>query len=307
MKGKHLRLLIFFFVLPLYAGAQDYTGFTWYFGNRIVEFNRTNKQPNASTGAVTLGGPGAVAADPATGDVLFYTDGVNVYDASHATMANGTGLQGNTNGNQPVVLGQVPGQPNQYYIITNSATGEIRTTIVDMSLQGNPGAIPLGEVDNATKNTLVPGLVNQSQAMLTIPHENGTDFWLITHTTGSSTYNVTLFTSAGPVSTTSFSGVGLIENAANFTYNPATGQIAVSPREANRNVEIRNFSAADGSLSFENDLPLSAVSSVTTDGVYDVEWSPNGQYLYLSHSGDDGQPDLLQYDLANLTSNNIVS
>lgn len=307
MKGKHLRLLVFFFVLPLYVSAQDYTGYTWYFGNRVVEFNRTNKQPNASTGAVTLGGPGAVAADPATGDVLFYTDGQTVYDASHATMVNGTGLQGDVNGNQPVVLGQVPGQPNQYYVITNSATGEIRTTIVDMSLQGNPGAIPLGEVDNATKNTLVPGLVNQSQAMLTIPHENGTDFWLITHTTGSSTYNVTLFTSAGPVSTTSFSGVGLIENAANFTYNPATGQIAVSPREANRNVEILNFSAADGSLSFENDLPLSAVSSVTTDGVYDVEWSPNGQYLYLSHSGDDGQPDLLQYDLANLTSNNIVS
>src|SRR5690606_37331170 len=114
MKGEHLRLLVFFFVLPLYVSAQYYTGYTCSFGNRVVEFNRTNKQPNASTGAVTLGGPGAVAADPATGDVLFYTDGQTVYDASHATMVNGTGLQGDVNGNQPVVLGQVPGQPNQY-------------------------------------------------------------------------------------------------------------------------------------------------------------------------------------------------
>src|SRR5690606_19445994 len=103
---------------------------TWYFCNQSVEFNRTNKEPNLSTHGAAPTGPVAVAADPATGDILFYTDGVSVYDASNQLMANGTGLQGNPAGNQPVVLGQVPGQPNQYYIITNSPTGSITYSIV---------------------------------------------------------------------------------------------------------------------------------------------------------------------------------
>lgn len=299
MTGRFLQFcLAIFSLIPLCSSAQNYSNYTWFFCNQSVEFNRTNKEPNLSTHGVALTGPVAVAADPATGDILFYTDGVNVYDASNQLMVNGTGLQGNPAGNQPVVLGQVPGQPNQYYIITNSPTGSITYSIVDMAAQGNAGAIPLGEVVNASKNTAIGSLTNQSPAMITIAHENGTDFFIITHTRGTNTYNVTLITSAGVASVTAFSGTGLIENAANFVYNPTTDQIAVAPGEANRNVEILNFDPASGTLVAEATLPLTATNS--PNGVYDMEWSPDGAYLYVSTSGANGQPDLIQYDLENL-------
>jgi hypothetical protein len=36
-------------------------------------------------------------------------------------MPNGGGLSGNTSANSPAVVIPVPGQPDQYYIITNNA------------------------------------------------------------------------------------------------------------------------------------------------------------------------------------------
>lgn len=287
-------------ISPLLLNAQDYSGYTWYLGNRVVEFNRSNTTPEATASPVPLAGPGAVVADPTNGDILFYTDGTVIYDVSNQAMPNGSGLSAGTARNQPVVVTQFPGSTDRYYVITNSATGEIRMTIVDMSLNGNPSAQPLGDVDTGTKDALVGTLTGQSQAMITIPRGTNGEFWLITHSEGSATYNVTLFDATGPVSTTSYSGLGLIESAGNFTYNPTTGQLAVSPSEANRNIELLNFDAASGLLVPGPELENTFVSAATTQGIYDVEWSPSGQYLYVSRSGEDGQPDLLQYDLTTI-------
>jgi large repetitive protein len=296
MNGKLLSLLLnVFVVLPFLAQGQS-KDFTWVLGNRVIEFHKTTKEPVASNGPVALTGTGAVAENPANGDILFYTDGVNVFDATNQVMVNGTGLNADVSANQPVVVGQVPGSPNLFYILTHNAAGAIEVTTVDMALTGNAAAVPLGEV--TTKNVPIPALVNQSDGMITIPHANGTDFWLITHTTGTTTYNITLVNSSG-FTTTSFSLVGLIQDVANFSYNPTTNQLAVSPAEANRNVEILNFDPASGSLSFEAGLPLS--STTAPQGIFDVEWSPLGDYVYISGYNSTGQPDLLQYDLLNIS------
>jgi large repetitive protein len=300
MRTSSYLLCLFFLFTSLLLHAQDYSGYTWYLGNRVVEFNRSNTTPTGTASPVPLAGPGAVVADPANGDVLFYTDGTTIYDVSNQAMPNGSGLTAGTSLNQPVVVAQVPGSTDRYYVITNSATGQIQMTVVDMTLPGNPSAQPLGDVDPTIKNAPVGALTGQSQAMITIPRGTNGEFWLITHTEGSNTYNVTLFNSTGPVSTTSVSGVGLITSAGNFAYNPETGQLAVSPDEANRNIELLNFDPASGTLLPGNELANTSVSTATNQGIYDVEWSPSGQYLYVSRSGEDGQPDLLQYDLSTI-------
>src|SRR5690606_1086145 len=133
---------------------------------------------------------GALASNPINGNLLFFTDGSVIYDASGAPMPNGSGLSGNPDGNQPAVVASVPGQTNQYFVFTNTADyntgGDIFLTTVDMSLPGNGGnpspPPPLGDVTSA--NVLIPALSNRSEAMLLIPHANGTDYWLITHENG---------------------------------------------------------------------------------------------------------------------------
>src|SRR5688572_9057515 len=91
MRTSSYLLCLFFLFTSLSFHAQDYSGYTWYLGNRVVEFNRRNTTPTGTASPVPLAGPGAVVADPANGDVLFYTDGTTIYDVSNQAMPNGTG------------------------------------------------------------------------------------------------------------------------------------------------------------------------------------------------------------------------
>ena len=311
MKMLITKLLRSFLVvmLPLGVMAQNFSGYNWYFGNGPdgVRFSRSSNTASPITNGATPFGTGgsAVVSDQLNGNLLFYTDGSNIYDVSNTVMPNGTGLGANSSGNQPVVVAKVPGQDNQYYVIVNDANfttgGTISYRIVDMTLFGN-AVFPTPALGDATTaaNTAITGLTGRSEAMITIPHENGDNFWLITHANGSADYTVTLFTPTGPTTSTTFSGLGLIEVAANFSYHEASGMIAVSPQEDTRDVEILTFDPATGALSFQQRILNSGVLSTSNQAIYDTEFSANGQYLYISVAGEAGIPaDVLQFDFLN--------
>lgn len=315
MKMLKTKLLpaILLALLPMAVMAQGFSGYNWYFGNSPngIRFSRsTDSATLVSNQAVPFGtGGSAVASDQVNGNLLFYTDGNDVFDVSHTVMPNGTGLGANTSGNQAVAIAKVPGQATQYYVFVNNANftagGTISFRIIDMALFGNAifPAPALGDATTAA-NTAVPGLTGRSEAMITIPHANGDDFWLITHTNGAPDYVVTLFTPTGPTTTTTFAGLGLILTAANFSYHPGTNQIAVSPQETTRDVEILSFDPATGVLGFQQRVLSSGIITATNQAIYDTEWSESGQYLYISINGEPGiQADVLQYDFASpLTS-----
>jgi PKD repeat protein len=307
-------LFLLLLALPTISFSQTYSGYNWYFGNSTngIRFSRSDGSATFVNNHVNLGsGGGAVASDALNGNLLFYTDGNTIYDRNHTIMGpppNGTGLAGNTAGNQSVAIAKVPGQDNQYYVFVNTANGTtagaISYRIVDMSLGGTfGGPPPVGQVTTAANTALALPLTT-SEAMMIIPHPNGDDFWLITHANGTPDYMVTHFTPTGPTTTTTFTGLGLIEVAENFSYHPASGRIAVSPQEGNRDVEIITFDPATGGLTFQQRVLNSGVASAPTNpAVYDTEWSHNGQYLYISRSSQAGAPptaaDVLQYDLNN--------
>lgn len=303
-----------FLLLLLLAGAfpikgQNNASLNWYFGgsDRGIRFNRgTHTVTEAANPAASFGtGGGAVASNPINGNLLFLTDGTTIYDASGAAMPNGTGISGNPSGNQPAVVAAVPGQPDQYFVFTNTADfntgGDIFLTTVDMSLPGNGGTgtpPPLGDVTSA--NVPIPALTNRSEAMILIPHANGTDYWLVTHENGTAHYTVSHIDATGVVTSTNYQNEGFAMSAGNFAYNPTTGQIAVSPQSANVGVHLMNFDPATGELEFDEVIPNTAVSSTTGQAIYDVEWSSDGRYLYISIAGEPGiQADVLQYDTQN--------
>ena len=299
-------LLLLITVMPVCA--QNYSAHNWYFGdsNFGIRFNRSDNAPSLISTKASLGpGGSAVATDPVNGNLLFYTDGVSVYDVTHTAMPNGTGLTANPAGNQPVVVAKVPGTTSQYYVFTNTADattgGTVSYSIVDMALFGN-ATFPTPAIgDVSAKNVAIGGLTNRSEAMLIVLHENKRDFWLITHENGAPNYSVTLFDNSGtgPVSTTNVT-LGLIDVAGNFSYHPASQRIAVSPQEGNRDVEILNFDPATGALTFSQRVLNSAVTTTIDEANYDTEWSNNGQYLYISRHGDTGvQADVVQFDLLN--------
>jgi gliding motility-associated-like protein len=300
-----------------YAQTTTLARHNWYFGStsRSIKFNRVTNAASLITNKAVPFGPGgsAVATDRGNGNVLFYTDGSRIYDANHNLMPNGSGLTANITANQPVAICPVPGQGGKYYVFTNTADfttgGSISFTIVDMNLFG-ASAFPapaFGDVES--KNTPIPTLTGVAEGMITLPHQNGNDFWLITQTVNTRDFNATLinaatYTSGVFNSITSDAG-NLPTTIAHLAYHETLRKLAAAPQDVSTDAIILNFNESTGDLDFDRMILNSAVLSTTTQAIYDIEWSASGQYLYLSRHGEAniGLPgvhaDVLQYDYTN--------
>jgi gliding motility-associated-like protein len=316
---NHIRCLLIFVGLAIcsFTGADSYgqtlAKHNWYFGStqRSIRFNRvTNVASLVTNKAVPFGtGGSATATDRGNGNLLFYTDGNSVYDANNALMPNGGGLNANAASNQPVAICPVPGQAGKYFIFTNNASftagGNISYSVVDMKLFGSSAfpAPALGDLES--KNTPLPGLVNISEGMITLPHANGHDFWLITQNVNSQAFNATLINAAsytGLFNTTSSTAAGFPTTIAHLAYHEGFKKLVAAPQDASTDAIILSFNESTGTFAFDRTILNSGVSSTTNQAIYDVEWSASGQYLYISRFGEAGiNADVLQYDYTNAT------
>ena len=213
--AKNIPLIIFL-ALQCPLLAQNYSRHNWFFGNSgdAIIFNKSDNEPMWVDVQGTPYGQGgsAVATDPLTGDVLFYTDGLSVYDASHSVMPDGTGLNGNSISNQQVGICPDPNDSTQYYIFTNSASsagpGNMEYTIVNMAQPGNAGmfAPNLGNVLVGMKNVATP-VSNTSEAMVVIPKPGFNGCWIVTQERGTTNYRA-FDVASGTVVTTDISSTG---------------------------------------------------------------------------------------------------
>lgn len=306
---SHKYIFLFAFIFFISAvQAQDLSQHNWYFGNstRALRYDRTTNASSLISKNLPqpfgIGGAG-VATDHTNRNLLFYTDGANLYDASGLVMPNGAGLGGASITNQPVALCPVPAQANQFYVFTRDAGGTVTVSTVDMAQFGNSLFPAPATGDVTTRNQPVgTGLTNRSEAMLLIAHPRDTAYWLITHEQNTSNYTVTSISTTGFAHTV-ISGLGFDLAAANFSYHEPTGRIAVSPVDAAMNISILNFNSTNGALTFNQFLFNTSANASTEAAAYDTEWSLNGRFLYLSRTGDVGiQANLLQFDFLNPTN-----
>ncbi len=314
--NSRMRKLFLFFsfgLMSLAGFSQNLQRYNWYFGSstQAIRFNRTSSKPAIVSKGIPFGGAGnATASDPANANLLFYTDGQVVYDASHFKMPAGTGLNGNIASNQPTAICPVPGQSRKYFIFTNTASfitgGSISVSVVDLNLFGN-ALFPtpaLGDLES--KNTVVAGVVSRSEGMIIVPHKNNTDFWLITQQVSSQNFSATLINAAsytGTFVTTTTSGLTLPTSAANLSYHAGKKKIAVAPQDPSTDAVILNFNNATGVFSFDRTIFNSGLPTITSQSIYDIEWSLKGDFLYLSRYGETGiAANLLQYDYQNPTT-----
>lgn len=307
------QILAFFItVLSCQVSAQDLNRHNWFFGsssNGIV-FNISNNQPTLFTTKATPFGSSAsaVATDRASGDLLFYTDGVNVYDATHTTISGwtGPGLNANSAGNQAVAISPRPNFPGQYLIFTNSANypaaGTVSYSVVNMNLAGNaaPSAPPLGAITNQNNPAALSDGIPVNPGMLII--ESGNDpfqYYLLVQNAANGAYHLYLIGSAGATLVNVLPNpTGLI--AANFSIHPQTGLIAVSPQNQGENVQILQFDPVSATISYVRDIPNSATFDTAGQSIYDVEFSPDTTKIYISRHGDNSNNGVLySYDLSN--------
>ena len=244
----------------------------WYFGSQAgMDFN--GGAPVALTNGQLFTTEGCASIADANGNLLFYTEGVNVYNRLHMLMPNGTGLLGGTSASQSAIVIPDPGISTQYYIFTvpNTASGGLHYSIVDMTLAGGNGDITLKNVSLLA--------VNVDEKLTATYHRNGIDFWVSVHDDGGNTFYA-YHVSAGGITGPVISSVGTVHSG----LNPWTGCMKFSPNGDKMAVCLYGSQQAD-LLDFDN---LTGVFSnpatynfPNTFFSYGVEFSETGRTLYI--------------------------
>ncbi|MBD3581303.1 T9SS type A sorting domain-containing protein [Flavobacterium selenitireducens] len=192
---KHL-LFLFSLLASLHASAQQEAK-NWIFGyNAGLAFN-ADGSITAISGTAINSAEGASSISDASGNLMLYTDGRNVYDRNHNIMPggnylSGTGLMGDTSTTQAAVIIPRPGHPDMYYIFTldephhqnaqayplpfngtySNPSGTIpqdddglnnglNYSVVDLSLTGSNGSIGDIQVRNQHLITYNPAVVDE--------------------------------------------------------------------------------------------------------------------------------------------------
>lgn len=271
---KHISKSLFFLSLFFqFAASAQNQAMNWYFGNNAGLNFATNPPTVLTNGALVTAEGCATISDP-SGNLLFYTDGSTVWNSSHLTMANGTGLFGNSSSTQGALIVKQPGSPNLYHIFTLDASGSnsLCVSTVDMLLASGSGSV-------ITKNVLLS--TNMTEKMTGAKHCNGSDYWVITHENNTNNFKTFLVTSAGVsltpvVSATgpsNIGGLGTMKSSPN-------GRMIASSRNMPGQVtdptgDVFSFDQNSGQVNFLYTLYTGAAS-------YGCEFSPDGTKLYFS-------------------------
>ena len=285
-----LRLFTLSIIAANCAHAQNQNNF-WVYGYQAgINFNTT--PPSYQGGFAILASEGAASvADPETGELLFYTDGVTVWDASNNSMPNGTGLLGGDpmmlSSTTAAVICEKPGSANQYYLITVDEQGSnngIRYNVVDMTLNGGLGDIVAGQ-----KN--IPIFSTNAEKACIVPNAAGDGFWLLSHDLPGETFYAFAITAAGinttPVATTLGGTQG---NGAGFLkVSPQFDRVAITNLFF-QDAEVYDFD--NGTGNFSNPIILNLPGFGAAGGAYGIEFSCSGNLLYVTDGSN-----LIQYDL----------
>ncbi len=267
-------------------------GFYWYFGQKAgIHFQEDGSDPTPSLNCKISTNEGCSTISDEEGKLLFYTDGVTVYNRKHEIMSGGTNLYGHASSTQSGVIVPVPNKPNIYYIFTVSElsakdTKGFRYSIVNMDHGDGLGAV-------TDKNILL--FEETTERVTAVKHTNDFGVWVIAHECGSSRFFSYLVTPSGIDPNVVISDVGVVHTHLSASDDSGKGYMKASPTfnklavaiEELGIVELFDFDKSTGILSNPIDL-------VFGSEVYGVEFSEDAFYLYATKRNG---VDVCQWDL----------
>lgn len=275
VKIKALFFCFWFSYFVCFAQKQNNQ---WRFsGQGGISFAPANGPVSVGKSALSAFEGIATVANRTTGELLFYTDGVTVWNAQDDTMQGGAGLLGGSvalSSTTAAVIVPYPQQPDWYYIFTideQNANNGIRYSVVDMRLNNGLGAIL-----TAQKNIFLYSTT--SEKLEVVPAGNGKDLWLLSHETPGSTLLAFRISSNG-ISPPVKSEIGgyQVNGAGHLKVNRQFNKIALG-NFFDQSIELFDFNNETGI--FSNGM---SVKLPNNQLVYGVEFSPDGSLLYVSN------------------------
>lgn len=324
MKKFFLIISICLSFLGYSQGENDH----WYFGDKAAVSFSGLGTPLTDSQMSTHHQPVGSISD-SYGNLLFYTDGKNIWNRQHQIMPNGNLNAFGTwsQANQLAIL-KHPGNPNLYYIFTpvpvyynngNISNGISTYTIVDMSL-GSVGNnnLPLGDVLPNNNSVPLAGaneLPFAAANVNVVKHSDNKSFWVVIPNKAK-LYSY-LVNNQGLINSPVVSDIPA--NIPNYSPVNHSSYLKISP-QVNVSSNFSNYLyvvywggvnandwASGKVLSFNN-----STGKITTDFVLDITTNPgsgscaefnnNGSILYV---GSNGSSIVHGIDMVNISPSSV--
>jgi len=278
---KILRILVFLFPIVLFS--QENQNNYWYFGDGVgIDFS-SGTPVNTSGNLFTEEGCASISDDE--GNLLFYTDGITIYNSNHTVMPNGTGLLGHPSATSSGLIVPQPCSALFYVFTVDEINGEsgLNYSLVDMSLDNGLG-------DVIQKNVMMLLQDDATEKLCALKQSNGEDFFVVTCTKNTTTDNFYVYevTSEGLKFVNKQSVGGKINSWGYLKASGCGDKIALA-NYGNDSLSIEDVTVFD----FDN---VTGTISNPLGGFFDyfsaygIEFSPNCAFLYYSVIGDFGSP-----------------
>ena len=259
----------------------------WYFGNRAgIDFNTS--PPTALTDGQLNTQEGVSTISDRNGILLFYTDGITIWDRNHEAMPNANGtLNGHPSSTQSGIIIPHPGNSDLYYIFTTdelAGSNGLAYTIVDISLPGNGTTVaPLGNVVNGELNIALTNPVTEK--ICGIVKGNSSGYWLVAHGWNNNRFYSFDISCNGldlnPVITdigNIHAGGGSNVNAVGYMKPTIDGKKLALVNRNNNSIDVYDFDIASGEVS--NELVIRPNDNL----LYGIEFTLDGDYLFIGGS-----------------------
>lgn len=290
---------LFFFVSVLFISislSAQQEASNWYFGdNAGIQFNANGTVTALNNGQLSTD-EGCSSISDGNGNLLFYTDGITVFDRNGTIMQNGFGLFGDPSSTQSGIIVPNPQFDTIFYIFTvdtinqgNPGTDQgFNYSVVDMSMNGGLGRV-------IEKNNLL--LRDSSEKISAVLSDcQSEEIWVIT-------YSVSNAFTTQPFNGNEFntfyafkvSGDGVDTNpqiSGPFTsVDDPRGYLKFSPdgtklacANATDGLFLYDFDSNTGIVSneFPININFSPPNPLKRQDPYGLEFSPNNQFLYVS-------------------------
>ena len=300
---KVIKCLILFIISVICSNSfAQLQNNQWRFGfGSSIDFNTT--PPTYPTGAAlpsilppqitgTQIEGSASVADKNTGALLFYTDGITVWNAQDEPMPNGSNLGGSDvlSSYMAAVIVPLPGSCTQYYIFCiddyEEGNDGITYSLVDMTLDGGLGDVVAGQ-------KTIPLYDNESELLLAFPNSTGDGFWIVSNGNDIGTPTIAAFevTALGVNPVPVISPI-IVNGSGRINYQ---GTKLVCTGEFDPTVftflgfQLYDFNASSGQISAPINVPFNAPNG---DALQYFEFTFDGNYLFAG-----GNFSLFRFDL----------
>lgn len=258
----------------------------WFFGdNAALTFATPDGEPVSINGSQLNTLEGTSSISDSNGVLLFYTDGIKVWNRNHEVMNPRKDMTGHYSSTQSTLISKMPGSNNIYYIFTtdggkyveninpeNYINRGFRYSVVDMELNNG-----LGEVIEFNHLLYEP----TTEKLTAVYHKNKNDVWILSYEWGGKNIHAHLLSSKGVeksvISQSIVAHSGEPDRYIGHLKASPTGDKVAFVVQGLNFIELHLFDNQTGELS----NPLQIPTDSRKDN-YGLEFSPNGQLLYVS-------------------------